>query len=125
MEEGYVMIYLLGEPVHDWLSQSKEDRANKVLEALDTLFPSMNGNTRRHFKDISEVVWNEPGSGAYILFDAEKIRDAMKPVDRLVFSSVPRGWVEDTLTDGLLALEQIQSIFDHHKKMSQESECKK
>ena len=124
-EEGYVMIYLLGEPVHDWISISKEDRINEVLEALDSLFPSMKGNTRKNFKDISEVVWNEPGSGAYILFDAEKIRDTMKPVDRLVFSSVPRGWVEDTLTDGQLALEQIQNIFDHRKEMSHESECKK
>ena len=71
----------------------------------------MKGGARKHFKDMSEVVWNEPGSGAYILYTPEEMGDAMKPVDRLVFSSVPRGWVEYALLDGKLAVQQIQKIF--------------
>ena len=110
-EEGYIMIYLSGEPVHDWLTLSVEDRINVALEAIGKLFPSMKGGARKHFKDMSEVVWNEPGSGAYILYTPEEMGDAMKPVDRLVFSSVPRGWVEYALIDGKSAVQQIQKIF--------------
>ena len=115
-EEGYIMIYLSGEPVHDWFNLSVEDRINVALEAISKLFPSMKGGTRRYFKDMSEVVWNEPGSGAYILFEPEEMRDSMHPVDRLVFSPVPRGWVEDALKDGNIAVQQIKDIFKQSHK---------
>ena len=107
------MIYLVGEPVNDWLNLSEEERINTVLEAMEKLFPSIEGRIREHFKGMSEAVWNETGSGAYLVFEPEKIRDAMQPVDRLVFSSVPRGWVEDALKDGKLAVEQIQKMFEN------------
>ena len=112
-EDGYIMIYLVGEPVNEWLNLSEEERIKTVLEAMEKLFPSIEGRIREHFKGMSEAVWNEAGSGAYLVFEPEKIRDAMQPVNRLVFSSVPRGWVEDALKDGKLAVEQIQKLYEN------------
>ena len=40
----------------------------------------------------------------------------MNPVDRIVFSSVPRGWVEDALKDGKIAIKQVQNIFRQQER---------
>ena len=48
-----------------------------------------------------------PGSGAYVLSEAESIRDVLQPIGPLVFSPVPRGWINDTLKDGEIALNQM------------------
>jgi len=116
-EEGYLMIYLLGESVNDWLKYSVDDRISESLNAIGKLFPSMEGKTRKHFKDISEVVWNEAGSGAYFVFNAEHVRDVLQPIDRLVFSPVPRAWIDDALKDGNVAIDQIQRAFKPQHKL--------
>ena len=55
-EDGYIMIYLVGEPVNEWLNHSEEERINTVLEAMEKLFPSIEGRIREHFKGMSEAV---------------------------------------------------------------------
>ena len=109
--EGYLMIYLLGDSVKQWLDYSVDERTNEALKAIEKLFPSIEGTIKKHFKDITEVVWNEVGSGAYFVVDAEYVRDTLQPLDRLVFSPVPRAWIEDALKDGQTAVNQIHNIF--------------
>ena len=109
--EGYLMVYLLGESINQWLEYSVDERINEALKAIEKLFPSIEGTLKQHFQDMTEVVWNEAGSGAYFVVNAEYVRDTLKSLNRIVFSPVPRAWIEDALIDGEMAVNQIQNIF--------------
>lgn len=108
--KGYLMIYIRGEPAKRWLEYPQDIRLVKALNAIERLFPSAKDDIRRLFQDFTEEIYNEEGSGAYVLRDAEIIRDSLKPFGRIVFSPVPRGWINDTLKDGQIAVDAIQSI---------------
>ena len=109
-DDGYLMVYLMGGSANEWLKYSVEDRIEYSLKAVEDLFPSLKDSIRKHFKDLSEVAWDEKGSGAYYLNNPECIRDALVPVSRLVFSPVPRAWINDALIDGEIAISQVKSI---------------
>ena len=109
-DDGYLMVYLMGGSAIEWLKYSVEDRIEYSLKAVEDLFPSLKDSIRKHFQDLSEVAWDEKGSGAYYLNNPECIRDALVPVSRLVFSPVPRAWINDALIDGEIAISQVKSI---------------
>lgn len=108
---GYLMLYLRGEAMKRWLEHPLVQRKCKALDAIEQLFPFVKGQLKKHLKDFIEVVWDEAGSGAYFLTDAEKVRDTLQPIDRIVFSPVPRGWIDDALKDGQMTINQIKKIF--------------
>ena len=54
-------------------------------------------------------------AGAYVLQNAESFRDKLSQVGRIAFSPVPRGWIDDSLIDGQIAVDQI------HKRLTLKS----
>ena len=112
-KNGYLMTYLRGNSVKRWLGKSKTDRVEKVLDEVEKLFPSAKNNVRNLYQGCSEVIWDEEGAGGYVLLNAESIRDSLTPVNRVVFSPVPRGWINDTLEDAQLAVNEIQRVLEN------------
>ena len=53
---------------------------------------------------------NEEGADGYVLMNAESIRDMLTPVGRIIFSPVPRGWINDTLKDAQIAVNEVQKV---------------
>jgi len=112
-EYGYLMIYLRGDSVKRWLSRPKSDRIDKVLDEVEKLFPSAKTNVRNLYIGSTEVSWDEEGAGGYVLLNAESIRDSLTPVGRLIFSPVPRGWINDTLEDAKIAVKKLQRVLNY------------
>merc|ERR1712150_94655 len=109
-KSGYLMIYLRGEPVKQWLHSSKEVRLEKILSDVERLFPSTKHCIRNLFQGFIEEIWNENGAGAYVLQNAESFRDTLHPHGRMVFSPVPRGWINDTLNDAQIAVDKLHRV---------------
>ena len=107
------MLYIRGEPMKKWLEFTLEERKHKALNVIENLFPIVDGKIMKYFQDFQEVVWDEDGSGAYMLNDAENIRNALQPIDHLVFSPVPRCWINDAIEDGKVAINQTLNIFNN------------
>jgi len=112
------MVYLRGEPVTQWLKSSEEVRVEKVLSDVEQLFPSNEYSIRNLFLGFSEQVWNEEGAGAYVLQNAESFRDRLSQVGRIAFSPVPRGWIDDSLIDVQIAVDQIHKRLTSKPKRS-------
>lgn len=109
-KSGYLMIYLRGDPVNQWLHSSKEVRIEKILSDLGCLFPSAKDCIRNLFQGFIEEIWNEKGAGAYVLQNAKSLRDTLRPHGRMVFSPVPRGWIDDTLNDAQIAVDKLHRV---------------
>ena len=110
--KGYLMIYIRGEPVKRWLKIPQKLRIAKLLNDVENLFPSAKDNVRNLYEDFTEVIWDEEGAGAYVLMNAESIRDSLTPVGRVIFSPVPRGWINDTLNDAQMAVSLLQDALN-------------
>ena len=89
---------------------SKEIRIEKILRDVERLFPSAEHSIRNLFLGFTEEIWNEKGAGAYVLQNAKSFRDTLRPHGRMVFSPVPRGWIDDTLNDAQIALDKLHRI---------------
>ena len=117
-KEGYLMVYLRGNPVKRWLNTPEKEKIAMVLDDIEKLFPSAQNIVRNLYQGYTEQVWHEEGAGAYVLMNAESIRNLFIPVGKIVFSPVPRPWINDTLNDAQLSVHQIHNIltFKSRKK---------
>ena len=106
------------DPVTQCLKSSDEVRVEKVLSDVEQLFPSNEYSIRNLFLGFSEQVWNEEGAGAYVLQNAESFRDRLSQVGRIAFSPVPRGWIDDSLIDVQIAVDQIHKRLTSKPKRS-------
>ena len=126
-KEGYLMGYLRGNPVKRWLNTPEKERIAMMLDDVEKLFPSAKNIIRNLYQGFTEQVWQEEGAGAYVLMNAESIRNSLTPVGRIVFSPVPRGWINDTLNDAQIAVDEIQKVlnYDIRKKSIFADTCNK
>merc|ERR1711902_154067 len=106
---GYLMIYLRGDPVKRWLDCSKEVRVEKALSDVERLFPTAQHCIRDLFLGLKEQPWDKVGEGAYVLQQAKVLRDKLIPFGRIVFSPVPRPWIDDTLIDSHIAVVNLHN----------------
>ena len=103
--KGYLMLYIRGDPMVRWMQSTDSDRVRQGLEAIQQLFPK--ARVRELFEAHHEQVWDEPGNGAYYLSGAPEVMQVLSPVGRLVFSPVPRGWLNDAINDGADAVQLV------------------
>ena len=108
---GYLMIYLRGDPVRRWLNCSKEVRIEKALSDVERLFPTAQNCIRDLFLALKEQPWDKEGEGAYVLQHAKAFRDKLITFGRIVFSPVPRPWIDDTLIDSQIAVDNLHKLF--------------
>ena len=106
--KGYLMLYIRGDPMVRWMQSA--DRVRQGLGWIKQLFPE--ARVHELFEAHHEQVWDEPGAGAYYLSGAPAVMQALSPVGRVVFSPVPRGWLDDAINDGAGAVQLVLKGLD-------------
>jgi monoamine oxidase len=107
---GFLLLYLRGNPMRQWMEHSLEDRIERALVAVEHLFGNMGAPVRRLFVEAIEQQWDDPGSGAYMLADGPMMVEALGPIGKVILSPVPRGWIDDALVDGDRAVRQTLAV---------------
>ena len=94
----------------------KEVRVEKALSDVERLFPTAQHCIRDLFLGLKEQPWDKEGEGAYVLQHAKVFRDSLIPFGRIVFSPVPRPWIDDTLIDSQIAVDNLHKLLIFKQK---------
>jgi monoamine oxidase len=105
--DGYLMLYITATSMIEWMKKSELYRVEYTISTIEKLFPSV--DVRSLYNGYKEVCWIE--DGAYMLHSVQNLQNLLSPIsNRLVFSPIPRGWIDDALLDGKNILKQIANI---------------